>query len=185
MYSYPAFQGGGACPGIMGGLINVPPPLKPLKQHGQYSPERFSRERPITPRGVSLHRTAEEEQKNSRDCASQLGRSRTGVLCTGYTCIYLRALSTLRGLRGAPEVPPLCRETQSLGQQMLNAPLGINGLKDPLKPSDEEGHQSGPHYASCRTDEECPRIGDRSCRRTSKAADIVVLLKVDIDVFFT
>ena len=31
----------------------------------------------------------------------------------------LRALSTLRGLRGAPAVPPLCRETQSLGQQML------------------------------------------------------------------
>merc|ERR1719154_123959 len=29
----------------------------------------------------------------------------------------LRALSSLRGLRGAPEVPPLCRETQSLGQQ--------------------------------------------------------------------
>ena len=25
-------------------------------------------------------------------------------------------------------MPPLCRETQSLGQQMLNAPLGINGL---------------------------------------------------------
>ena len=42
----------------------------------------------------------------------------------------LRALSTLRALRGAPEVPPLCRETQSLGQQMLNAPLGINGLKN-------------------------------------------------------
>ena len=31
----------------------------------------------------------------------------------------LRALSTLRDLRGAPEVPPLCRETQSLGQHML------------------------------------------------------------------
>ena len=31
----------------------------------------------------------------------------------------LRALSILRGLRRAPEVPPLCRETQSLGQQML------------------------------------------------------------------
>ena len=31
----------------------------------------------------------------------------------------LRALSSLRGLRGAPEVPPLWRETQSLGQQML------------------------------------------------------------------
>ena len=42
--------------------------------------------------------------------------------------LALRALSSLRGLRGAPEVPPLCRETQSLGQQMLNAPLGINGL---------------------------------------------------------
>ena len=41
----------------------------------------------------------------------------------------LKALSTLRGLRGAPEVAPLCRETQSLGQQMLNAPFGINGLK--------------------------------------------------------
>ena len=33
------------------------------------------------------------------------------------------------GIMGAPRVPPLCRETQSLGQQMLNAPLGINGLK--------------------------------------------------------
>ena len=31
----------------------------------------------------------------------------------------LRALSSLRGLRGALEVPPLCRETQSLGQHML------------------------------------------------------------------
>ena len=28
---------------------------------------------------------------------------------------------------GAPAVPPLCRETQSLGQQMLNATVGING----------------------------------------------------------
>ena len=44
----------------------------------------------------------------------------------------LRALSTLRGLRGAPEVPPLFRETQSLGQQMLNAPVGINGLSGTL-----------------------------------------------------
>ena len=41
----------------------------------------------------------------------------------------LRALSTLRGLRGAPEVRPLCRKTQSLGQQMLKEPLSINGLK--------------------------------------------------------
>ena len=38
----------------------------------------------------------------------------------------LRALSTLRGLRGAPAVPPLCRETQSLGQQMLNAMFTAN-----------------------------------------------------------
>ena len=45
------------------------------------------------------------------------------------TLVYwLRALSSLRGLRGAPEVPPLCRETQSFGQQMLNATVGINGL---------------------------------------------------------
>ena len=44
----------------------------------------------------------------------------------------LRALSTLRGLRGAPAVPPLCRETQSLGQQMLNATVGINGLNELL-----------------------------------------------------
>ena len=44
----------------------------------------------------------------------------------------LRALSTLRGLRGAPEVPPLSRETQSLGQQMLTAPVGINGLINKL-----------------------------------------------------
>ena len=32
------------------------------------------------------------------------------------------------GIMGAPRVPQLCRETQSLGQQMLNAPVGINGL---------------------------------------------------------
>ena len=40
----------------------------------------------------------------------------------------LRALSSLGGLRGAPAVPPLCRETRSLAQQMLNATVGINGL---------------------------------------------------------
>jgi len=33
--------------------------------------------------------------------------------------VTMRALSSLRGLRGAPAVPPLCRETQSLGQRML------------------------------------------------------------------
>ena len=30
---------------------------------------------------------------------------------------------------GAPEGPPICRETQSLGQQMLNTPVGIKGLR--------------------------------------------------------
>ena len=40
----------------------------------------------------------------------------------------LRALSSLGGLRGAPVIPPLCRETQSLGQQMLNATVDTNGL---------------------------------------------------------
>ena len=44
-----------------------------------------------------------------------------------------RALSSLSGLRWAPALPPLCRETQSLGQQMLelsceNATVGTNGL---------------------------------------------------------
>ena len=45
----------------------------------------------------------------------------------------LRALSSLIGLRGAPTVPPLCRETPSLGQHMLelgceNATVGKDGL---------------------------------------------------------
>ena len=41
-----------------------------------------------------------------------------------------RVQSTIdsEGFKGAPEVPPLCRETQSLGQQMLNTPVGINEL---------------------------------------------------------
>ena len=44
----------------------------------------------------------------------------------------LRARSSLRGLRGAHEVPPLGRETQSLGQHMLelsgeNATVGTMG----------------------------------------------------------
>ena len=46
---------------------------------------------------------------------------------------HLRTLSSLTGLRGAPEVPPLCRETQSLGQHMFDlgcetATVGTNGL---------------------------------------------------------
>ena len=64
-----------------------------------------------------------------RDCVSRHNGGTSGApLKPLRVDSALRALSTLRGLRGAPEVPPLCRETQSLGQQMLNAPLGITGL---------------------------------------------------------
>ena len=60
----------------------------------------------------------------SYSCPRETGLSLVG----GGAKRSLRALSSLRGLRGAPAVPPLCRETQSLGQQMLNATVGINGL---------------------------------------------------------
>ena len=64
-----------------------------------------------------------------RDCVSRHNGGTSGApLKPLRVDSALRALSTLRGLRGAPEVPPLCRETQSLGQQMLNAPVSINGL---------------------------------------------------------
>ena len=48
-------------------------------------------------------------------------RTHTNIYRVGAMVLaqMLRALSTLRGLRGAPEVPPLCRETQSLGQQIV------------------------------------------------------------------
>ena len=64
-----------------------------------------------------------------RDCVSRHNGGTSGAPLKALRVdSALRALSTLRGLRGAPEVPPLCRETQSLGQQMLNAPVDINGL---------------------------------------------------------
>ena len=55
-----------------------------------------------------------------RDCVSRHNGGTLGTPLKPFRddCV-LRALSSLRGLRGAPEVPPLCRETQSLGQQML------------------------------------------------------------------
>ena len=43
----------------------------------------------------------------------------------------LRALSSLRGLRGAPEVPPLCRET-SVSRTANVGTVGMNGLKKKL-----------------------------------------------------
>ena len=39
----------------------------------------------------------------------------------------LRTLSSLRGLRGAPEVPPLCRET-SVSRTANVGTVGMNGL---------------------------------------------------------
>ena len=60
-----------------------------------------------------------------RDCVSRHNGGTSGApLKPLRVDSALRALSILRGLRGAPEVPPLCRETQSLGQQMLNALMG-------------------------------------------------------------
>ena len=41
----------------------------------------------------------------------------------------LRALSSLRGLRGAPEVPSLCRET-SVSRTANVGTVGMNGLMD-------------------------------------------------------
>ena len=55
-----------------------------------------------------------------RDCVSRHNGGTSGApLKPLRVDSALRALSTLRGLRGAPEVPPLCREAQSLGQKML------------------------------------------------------------------
>ena len=66
-----------------------------------------------------------------RDCVSRHNGGTSGApLKPLRDDSALRALSTLRELRGAPAVPPLCRETQSLGQQMLNATVGINGLNN-------------------------------------------------------
>ena len=41
----------------------------------------------------------------------------------------LRALSSLTALRGAPEVPPLCRET-SVSRTANVGTVGMNGLND-------------------------------------------------------
>ena len=64
-----------------------------------------------------------------RDCVSRHNGGTAGALLKPLRDdSALRALLFLSGLRGVPAVPPLCRETQSLGQQMLNATVGINGL---------------------------------------------------------
>ena len=52
-----------------------------------------------------------------RDCVSRHNGGTSGAPFKPLRVdSALRTLSTLRGLRGAPEVLPLCRETQSLGQ---------------------------------------------------------------------
>ena len=51
-------------------------------------------------------------------------------LCPPFQHLLSERLTSL-GIMGAPRVPPLGRETQSLGQQMLNATVGINGLIAP------------------------------------------------------
>ena len=47
----------------------------------------------------------------------------------------LKALSSLRGLRGAPDVPPLCRET-SVARTANVGTVGKNGLINSLSPCD-------------------------------------------------
>ena len=69
-----------------------------------------------------------------RDCVSRHNTGTSGApLKPLRDDSALKALSSLRGLRGVPEAPPLCREMQSLGQQMLNAPVGINGLTGTIR----------------------------------------------------
>ena len=64
-----------------------------------------------------------------RDCVSRHNGGTSGApLKPLKVDSALRALSSLWDLRGAPAVPQLCRDTQSLGKQMLNATVGINGL---------------------------------------------------------
>ena len=64
-----------------------------------------------------------------RDCVSRHNGAPSGAPLEPLRAdSALRAPSSLRGLRRAPAAPPLCRETKSLGQQMLNATVGINGL---------------------------------------------------------
>ena len=66
-----------------------------------------------------------------RDCVSRHNGGASGApLKPLRVDSALRALSSLRGLRGAPEVPPLCRETQSLGQQMWGKDCGPQDLRE-------------------------------------------------------
>ena len=46
-------------------------------------------------------------------------------------------------------MPPLCRETQSLGQQMLNAPVGINGLTNYFSGCTSTQPENDPFIRKC------------------------------------
>ena len=55
-------------------------------------------------------------------------------------------------------MPPLCRETQSLGQQMLNAPFGINGLMiDVIKRERKPVKLHYEYTARCNRQNHCVR----------------------------
>ena len=63
-----------------------------------------------------------------RDCVSRHNGGTSGApLKPLRVDSTLRALSTLRGLRGVPEGPPLCRET-SVSRTANVGTVGMNGL---------------------------------------------------------
>ena len=64
------------------------------------------------------------------------------------TCAVQETVSL--GIMGAPEVPPLCRETQSLGQQMLNATVGMNGLRKNNKKTSTAVRRQSPILVSMK-----------------------------------
>ena len=105
---------------------NLIPPftvrVNPHKMNGRNAFRRSSDLNPFMPTGAF-------NICCPRDCVSRHNGGTSGAPLNPFRVdSALRALSSLGGLRGAPEVLPLCRETQSLGQQMLNAPVGINGI---------------------------------------------------------
>ena len=105
-------------------IMETPTPLKPFKPHGSKTSRRIRGEVNWGPINPFLPTVAFSLPSSNiycpRDCVSRHNGGTLGApLKPLRVDSAFRALSTLRNLRGAPEVPPLCRETQSLGQQML------------------------------------------------------------------
>ena len=74
---------------------------------------------------------------NSFNCI--VNRTQLTHLCPPLRSTFAVRETASLGIMGAPRVPPLYRETQSLGQHMLelsceNATVGKNGLRALLKP---------------------------------------------------